>query len=189
MEKTLYCIRHGLAVHNIMYWHIGTKAYTEHRDTPLLDEGYTQAIDLKKSWEDINKIEVVLVSPCMRTLQTCFNIFDEVGTKIIALDMLVEYPVGGKDICNQRKSRKVLKSNFPTIDFSEITEEIEWKGEDETLEELDARIERLKEYVKKRDEKHIAIVSHSSYIGQMIHKKIGDEKHELKHCHPYIYKV
>ena len=56
-------------------------------------------------------------------------------------------------------------------------------------EELEKRIEILKEYIKIRPEKHIAIVSHSSYIGQMIFKKIEDEKNELKHCHPYIYKL
>ena len=57
MSKTLYCIRHGLALHNVLYYHVETKAYTEYNDTPLLDEGYLQAQDLKKNWEDINKIE------------------------------------------------------------------------------------------------------------------------------------
>ena len=120
MSKTLYCIRHGLALHNVLYWHVGTKAYTEYNDTPLLDEGYVQAQDLKKNWEDINKIELVLVSPCMRTLQTSTNIFDKIGVKTIALDCLIEYPFGGKDICNRRKNKSVLESNFPWLYFSQI---------------------------------------------------------------------
>ena len=37
----------------------------------------------------------------------------------------------------------------------------------------------------KRKEKTIAIVSHSSYIGQFKDKKIGDEENELRYCHPY----
>ena len=59
MEKHLYCIRHGLALHNVLFWHIGTKAYTEHRDTPLLHDGYLQANELRNTWQDINKIELV----------------------------------------------------------------------------------------------------------------------------------
>ena len=189
MEKHLYCIRHGLALHNVLFWHMGSKAYTEHRDTPLLDEGYLQAQKLRNTWEDINKIELVLVSPCLRTLQTCSNIFDKVGTKTIALDCLIEYPMGGDEICNKRKDKEMLLSNFPWIDFSNIKNKVDWSEKNETVKELEKRIEQLKEYIKIRPEKHIAIVSHSSYIGQMIFKKIEDEENELKHCHPYLYKL
>ena len=189
MSKTLYCIRHGLALHNILYCHVGKKAYTEYNDTPLLDEGYIQAQDLKKNWEDINKIELVLVSPCMRTLQTSTNIFDKIGVKTIALDCLIEYPFGGKDICNRRKNKSILESNFPWVDFSQIKEVVEWPPENETVEKLEKRIGIFKEYLKTRNEKHIAVVSHSSYIGQMIEGKIGNEDNELKHCHPYIHKL
>ena len=38
--KALYCIRHGLAAHNVLYNYIGTKAFTEYHDTPLMNEGY-----------------------------------------------------------------------------------------------------------------------------------------------------
>ena len=55
--------------------------------------------------------------------------------------------------------------------------------------DLDYDSVKIKEYSKIRPEKNIAIVSHSSYIGQMIFKKIEDEKNELKHCHPYLYKL
>ena len=35
------------------------------------------------------------------------------------------------------------------------------------------------EFIKTRGEKHIAIVSHSSYLGYYLHKKIGDEKFDI----------
>ncbi len=189
MSKTLYCIRHGLALHNVLFWHVGTKAYTDYRDTPLLHKGYEQATNLKNTWEDINKIELVLVSPCMRTLQTCSNIFDKIGVKTIALDSLVEYPFGGDNICNERKDKTMLVSNFPWIDFSHINEVTDWPEKDETIEDLEKRIEAFKQFLSTRREKHIAVVSHSSYIGQMIHKKIEKEDNELKHCYPYIHKL
>jgi broad specificity phosphatase PhoE len=189
MSKTLYCIRHGVAVHNVLYYHIGTKAYTDYRDTPLLHEGHEQAINLKNTWEDINKIELVLVSPCMRTLQTCSNIFDKVGVKTIALDSLVEHPFGGRDTCNKRKDKSVLISIFPWIDFSNINEVTEWPGKDESIEELEKRIYLFKKYVEGRPEKHIAVVGHSSYIGQMMNGKMEKRDTELKHCYPYIHKL
>ena len=189
MSKTLYCIRHGLALHNVLFWHVGTKAYTDYRDTPLLHKGYEQATNLKHTWEDINQIELVLVSPCMRTLQTCTNIFDKIGVKTIALDSLVEYPFGGNDICNKRKDKTMLESNFPWIDFSHINEVTDWPEKDETVEDLEKRIDAFKQFLSTRREKHIAIVSHSSYIGQMIYKKIEKEDNELKHCYPYIHKL
>ena len=41
------------------------------------------------------------------------------------------------------------------------------------------------DWIGQRRETRIAIVSHSSFIGQLKDKKIGDENNELKHCHPY----
>jgi len=168
---------------------MGTKAYTKYRDTPLMHEGYEQAVNLKKTWEDINKIELVLVSPCMRTLQTCSNIFDKVGVKTIALDSLVEHPFGGNEVCNKRKEKSLLMSNFPWVDFSYINEVTEWSENNETIEELEKRIDSFKQFVSSRKENHIAVVSHSSYIGQMLNAKITTEGIELKHCYPYIHKL
>ena len=38
-------------------------------------------------------------------------------------------------------------------------------------------------------EKNIAIVSHSSFLGQMMFNKIEDPNNELLHCFPYEYHV
>ena len=79
--------------------------------------------------------------------------------------------------------------NFPWIDFSNINEVTEWPEKEETIEDLEKRIEIFKKYVNGRRETNIAVVSHSSYIGQMIHGKMGKEEKELKHCYPYICKL
>ena len=59
----------------------------------------------------------------------------------------------------------------------------------ETVSQLEDRIENLLDWIGNRRETRIAIVSHSSFIGQMKDKKIGDEKNELKHCFPYKLKA
>ena len=44
-------------------------------------------------------------------------------------------------------------------------------------------------FIKTREEIHIAIVSHSSYLGHYMFDRIGDEKNEIKHCYPYIHEI
>ena len=44
-------------------------------------------------------------------------------------------------------------------------------------------------FIKTRKEIHIAIVSHSSYLGHYMFDRIGDESNEIKHCYPYIHKI
>ena len=48
MSKSIYFIRHGYALHNDLFWSIGTDAYKKYQDTPLLHKGYLQANDCKK---------------------------------------------------------------------------------------------------------------------------------------------
>ena len=43
MRKILYCIRHGTALHNKLFWTMGRKAYTHYHDTPLLEKGWREA--------------------------------------------------------------------------------------------------------------------------------------------------
>ena len=104
MEKFIYCIRHGYAYHNKLFYDIGTRAYSEFRDTNLLQEGYKQAKKLNQTWEDINNIELVLVSPCARALDTALFTFQNKDVPMIAHDFLIEYPIGGDEICNKRKN-------------------------------------------------------------------------------------
>ena len=59
---------------------------------------------------------------------------------------------------------------------------------EETIDELKERIHKLNDFLKKRQETEIAIVGHSSFIGQYKDKKIGlleNGDEELLHCYPY----
>ncbi|MDP6187105.1 MAG: phosphoglycerate mutase family protein, partial [Pseudomonadales bacterium] len=46
-------------------------------DAPLVDKGILQAKELGKKWDNLDKIQKVLVSPLTRTLQTAENIFKD----------------------------------------------------------------------------------------------------------------
>jgi len=45
------------------------------------------------------------------------------------------------------------------------------------------------DWIGKRPEKNIAIVSHSSFIGMFKDGFIGDENNQLEHCYPYNIKI
>lgn len=190
MNKTIFCIRHGLALHNVLYWKIGKKAY-KYRDTPLLPDGYKQAKKCRNTWNKINDIELILVSPLSRTLETMRTIFKyNKNINVIALDELMEYP-HGNDLCNKRKRISELELVYPNIDFSNIKydEDETYDNIKETIIQLKKRQEVVKKFIRRREEDNIVIVSHSSWIGQFLFDKIEDEVNELKHCFPFPSKL
>ena len=195
MSKTLYCIRHGTASHNVNFPKIGRKAYTGFHDTPLVDFGHIESLSLGQNWNDKNMIELVVVSPLTRTLETAINIFiDAPNIPMIALDYIKEHPQS-EEICNSRKRLSVLKKKYPNIDFSHINNEndtmfqLNKRPNDVELSELHKRIVFFKEWIRSRTEKNIAVISHSSFLGEMMFSKIGNDGNGLKHCFPYVYTI
>ena len=171
-----------------MFWKIGNEAY-EIRDTQLLQEGIEQATQLGNVWNEKYDMELVVCSPSIRTLDTALMIFKDTNHKIIALDDILEYPLGSEE-CNRRKDKTVLKTLYPQVNFTNIiNEKLPWNYYKETLDSLHLRQERFLDWIRSRKEKNICIVSHSSFIGELKDGCIGDEKHELKHCFPYKYVV
>ena len=57
--KTIYCIRHGTALHNELYKYIGNRAFTEFKDTHLTTKGYNESINLGDTWNKINDIDLI----------------------------------------------------------------------------------------------------------------------------------
>ena len=54
--KVLYFIRHGTALHNVLFWEQGEKVYLKYRDTPLVKKGVEEAKNLGETWEDIQTV-------------------------------------------------------------------------------------------------------------------------------------
>ena len=191
MEKNIYFVRHGYALHNFLFWKLNREAYNI-RDTQLLQEGVEQASELNKKWKEINDIELVVCSPSIRTLDTALLVFK--GTKhenkIKALDYLLEYPLGVEE-CNRRKDKDVLKTLYKNVSFNDlVNNKLPWNpNKRESVEELEVRHKLLLNWIKNRPEKNICVVSHSSYISQFLFNEIPNEENELKHCVPYKYKL
>ena len=198
MSKRLFFIRHGYSLHNQLYPKMGMSAFYDPEviDSPLLNKGREEALNLRNK-ESIyeymtTKVELVLVSPLVRALETADIIFKDSNIPIICEEFLREYP-NGKQTCNKRSDILSMQDKFPSINFKNIisNQDIYWNEDrHETLDELNKRIVMTKEYLFNRPEQTIAIVGHSSFIGQFQDNHIrylenGEE--ELKHCYPYEY--
>jgi broad specificity phosphatase PhoE len=198
MAKKLYCIRHGEATHNILFKQVGMSTFFDknYYDTELTDVGFNQAIELGNTWEDKDKVNIVLVSPLSRTLQTAMNVFKQSGVfkqcniKIIALDCLKEYPQG-LHTCNKRKSKSILINKFPEIDFSLLDSEEDNMWSDTKLESIDELLQRMNkmyDFIDNNNYENICLVGHNSFISMIKDQKLNrneDGLEELKHCHPY----
>ena len=196
MSKILYCIRHGLSQHNVNYTKYGSQTFYDpvFTDTTLLKEGFQQAVNLRNTWSKLSEIELVIVSPLMRTLQTASTLFKGQTIPIIALENVREYPMG-KQTCNKRSLKSDLIKEFPQVNFTDLKtneDELWFPDREETLDELNLRIKIFKEYILSRPETSIAFVNHSSFIGQMKDSEIkylDDGKEELQHCYPYTFVI
>jgi broad specificity phosphatase PhoE len=190
MNKNLFLIRHGQAEHNVRFNYIGSAAYNEKQDTRLTLIGKQQATTLGKEWDKKYHVDLVIVSPLSRALETASKIFKDMNIPMICLDSLAEYPQHS-ELCNKKRNKYELQKEFPLVDFIRITNEsIKWDPKKkESINELNDRIDFIKKWLFWRKEKNIAIVSHSSYLAQFMHGKITNEDNELKHCYPYTGKI
>jgi broad specificity phosphatase PhoE len=190
MRRIIHCIRHGVAEHNILYPLIGKKAYygEENTDTKLVQTGIDQAITLGKNWGEKKKIDLVVVSPLSRTLQTASYIFQGIHVPILTHELLREYPMG-METPNKRSNKDLLENIYPNINFSLLLSNKDnlWREDkEETPEELRIRVKKIKEWLKRRPEKNIALISHATFIYQFLYDIFNDdEMHEVQHCLPY----
>jgi len=174
VQKALFGIRHGQAWHNILYEHFGDKAFSKYRDTSLTAYGMQQAVEARPP-----VVDIVFVSPCLRTLQTASLMFPK--TKKVAIECLKEYPQE-REICNRRSSKSVLQQCFPDIDFSDLPhEEQDWPNQKTTPAQNKKSIKAI---VSMCPESKIALVTHSTWLKYYVNNDLTSEP-ELEHCVAY----
>lgn len=190
--KKIFCIRHGQGFHNTDFFKYGRSAYynPEKADPHLTQIGINQADYLNKHWKELNNIDVVLVSPLTRCLQTASHIFKDVDIPMISIEDAREFPMG-KQYSNRRSEKSLLMKEYPDVNFVDLqtTEDTLWDPNNyETLNNLEARVNNVKKILELRTEKNIALVAHSTFLMKLLFDTVDeDESKELKHCHPYIF--
>lgn len=172
-RKVLFGIRHAEGWHNVLYDLLGMQGYSKFPDTSLTTEGMRQA-----AVAIAPKVDFVLVSPLMRTLQTANIMYPD--TPQIALECLKEYPQHAH-ISNRRSETSLLRRLFPKVDFSDLTDERQpWPNP----VDADENVKRVKEIVMNAKATRFAVVTHSTWLKYWMTGTCKAEP-ELIHCHPY----
>ncbi|KAM1030521.1 hypothetical protein TB1_033727 [Malus domestica] len=207
--KTLHLVRHGQGIHNVE----GAKNYKaymkpEYFDARLTPLGWQQVDNLRKHVHErglSKRIELVITSPLLRTLQTAVGVFGGEGYKdrtdvpplmvanagnserpsisnlncppIIAVELCREHL--GVHPCDNRRNISDYQFLFPAI---ETDEDILWKADvRETTEEVAARGLKFMNWLWTRKEKEIAIVTHNGFLSHTLNA-LGND------CHPSMKK-
>ena len=115
----------------------------------------------------------MLCSPLTRTLETFSLIFPNPISNTIVLPFVREHL---DHSCDVGRQPSFLKKEFPNFNFNEIKNF--WWNNDvpidekainrESIEDLDKRVNKFKNWVMNRPEKRIALVSHGTFISRII---------------------
>lgn len=158
----IYFIRHGLGHHNIeqpnnVNWNI--------KYPKLTDIGIKQSINVRNKI-NIDDIDLVIVSPLTRTLQTAENIFNKnkSNKNIIALEYVREYV---KNPCDFKEPVEEQIKKYPYINFDNVCNSTNMNNI-ESVDDLNLRINLFYDWLKNRIEKNIAVVTHGAFLENLI---------------------
>lgn len=208
-SKVVHLIRHGQAVHNLVK---DTEQYKLEKflDCPLSAQGFVQVADLRKQVASSPPpgfpVDLVVVSPLLRTLQTAVGTFAPPHTSIPAnlpstkepskdchptLTVTVAEVTGAGQsavtttsparilanelcretlhvhVCDKRGDISERKPLFPTVDFSQLTADVDslWRAAPrETRQEIFDRASEFAEWLLQQSAQSIAVVSHSGFL-------------------------
>ncbi|KAG6784369.1 hypothetical protein POTOM_010060 [Populus tomentosa] len=170
--KTIHLVRHAQGIHNVE----GEKDYNAYMSEELFDAhltplGWRQVDNLRKHVYGFGinkKIELVIVSPLLRTMQTAVGVFGGEGYTdgINAPPLMVEN--AGKS--NHPAISSLHSPPFIAVELCrehliESDEDILWRADiREKDEEVAARGQKFLKWLWTRKEKEIAVVSHSGFL-------------------------
>jgi broad specificity phosphatase PhoE len=190
-------VRHAQGFHNVA----GEKDYSAYLSPELFDAqltplGWQQVDNLRKHVSSsglLKRVELVVVSPLLRTMQTAAGVFggggygngidipplmaENTGSSnrpaisslncppFVATELCREHL--GVHWCDKRRSISEYKPQFPAIDFSLIESDADtlWKLDvREADKELAARGLKFFNWLWTREETEIAVVTHSGFL-------------------------
>ncbi|KDP41526.1 hypothetical protein JCGZ_15933 [Jatropha curcas] len=209
--KTIHLVRHAQGIHNVA----GDKDYSAYLSEELFDAHLTPL-----GWEQVDnlhnhvkkcglnkRIELVIVSPLLRTMQTAVGVFGGGYTDGIEAPPLMMANAGKSDRlaissincppfvavelcrehlgvhpCDRRRSITEYRPLFPAIDFSLIDSDADilWTADvREENEEVAARGQKFLNWLWTRKENEIAVVTHSGFLYHTL-SAFGSD------CHPSV---
>ena len=174
--KVVHLVRHGQGFHNVEAAVRGPAAYKDVRltDARLDETGRRQAATLGERVRAARMIiDVVLVSPLTRTLETATLMFppEVAPLPFVAVEHCRE-AFGGHP-CDARRPARTLAREFPHVDFSGLgTDEDTWHDPDrrETVREVAQRCDQFLAVLRARPERNLVVVSHGVFLETLLNR-------------------
>ncbi|KVI10886.1 Histidine phosphatase superfamily, clade-1 [Cynara cardunculus var. scolymus] len=188
-SKTVHLVRHAQGVHNV----IGDKDYKaymspEYFDAELTRLGWQQVENLRKHVHACGlakRVDVVITSPLLRTMQTAVGVFGGEGytDTVDGLPlMLANVGKSGRSAISSVNCPPIVAVELCREHLIESDEDVLWKANvRETKEELASRGKQFLNWLWTREEKEIAIVTHSGFLFHTL-ATFGSD------CHPLVRK-
>lgn len=172
--KIVHLVRHGQGFHNVEAALYGQDAYKKKSllDARLDETGRGQCVALGERVRATRmQVDVVLVSPLTRTLETATLIFEKHATRppFVAVELCRE--AFGAHPCDQRRPVSVVKPEFAHVDFSGVeTDADTWAdpARRETVREVQIRCDKFLEVLRHRTERNIVVVSHGVFLETLL---------------------
>ena len=151
----IYFIRHAQGEHNLSEKHWQVKY-------PKLTELGIQQCKNVKSKFDTNCIDLILVSPLRRTLQTSENIFGK--RKSLAIELIKEAIVNP---CDLRESKTEVIKDFQYVNFNYVNDECDF-NKLESLKEVRDRCHKFYLYLLELNKDNVAVVTHGAFLREFL---------------------
>jgi len=211
-DKTIILVRHGEAQHNVGYREIGEDAYfkKEYIYSSLTSKGKNQALELANKFvkdEIIKDLEIIITSPLDRAIQTASIIYETINSdnlkditpKNITPKNITPKNITPKNItsklkfitmedpremnfqhpCNMRRTITDINKTYPNVDTSLLSsndDDLFKNGKDHN------RHESLMKYLVESNHKKIMIVSHETYLLELINKYLDKKIDKIDNC-------
>lgn len=140
------------------------------RDAPLSAEGHRQVAAAAAEAATLD-VDLVLVSPLTRAVQTALGLFGTTGTPIEASPLHAERLFS---ICDVGRTPAELAAEFPGVGFSHL-DDVWWHNDPSAVDAIvyeseDAfrtRVERFKQELAARPEARVAVVGHGLFFQEI----------------------
>ena len=175
--KRVHFVRHGEATHNV------ERAYRDpaNRDARLTSKGLAQCEALGDVTRGLSSVELIVVSPLTRTLQTAYTGFAAQAERSVPFVALEAARETVNYVCDARSTAAQIRAEFPSVDLTGLAADDDaiWARYVDTLGDQDAHTGRresddvdsvharcvdLMRWILARPEDEIAVVSHAAFL-------------------------
>lgn len=175
IQKTIYFVRHGITSLN------ETRTY-QFSDTPLSDKGVAQAALVAKRFKDI-PVEVIISSQMTRALQTAEMIAKVTSKPLVESPLLYEMlrpsVIRGR-LHSDPEAIKIIAQTTTDFENSERRH-----SDEENFFDIKKRALALLTFLKEREEKNIAMVTHGTFLHMIMATMMEGESVAAKTFHNF----